>query len=266
MRIRTIKPEFFNHEGIFSAEEETSLPLRLAFIGLWCAADREGRFKWEPRRLGVQILPYDQVDFSRVLHALTTRGFIDRYTSEVGDFGVIPSFLNHQVINNRERESSLPNPSDCKAFDASGTRAPLVTHASEAEGKGKEGKGKDLLSVTGREEAIPFIETYPDELLTLWNSFPAKSRERSSKKKIYDEWKRVKNKPAWHDVTTKVQAWSRSHEWKKDNGQFAPGAHLWIKDRKWESDPPPADTTNGIRPTNEQFAFQKNGQQFRPFD
>ena len=69
MRIRTVKPEFFTHEGLFELEKETGLPIRVAFAGLWCAADREGRFKWEPRRLGVQILPYDQVDFSRVLDA-----------------------------------------------------------------------------------------------------------------------------------------------------------------------------------------------------
>ena len=34
--------------------------------------------------------------------------------------------------------------------------------------------------------------------------------------------------------------------------------------RTWQSNQQPS--TNGIRPTNEQFAFQKNGQQFRPFD
>ncbi len=83
MRIRTIKPEFFHHEGLFEAEMETKLPLRVAFAGLWCIADREGRFKWEPRRIGVQVLPYDGVDFSRVLDALTTRGFVLKY--RVGD-------------------------------------------------------------------------------------------------------------------------------------------------------------------------------------
>ena len=67
MRIRTIKPEFFLHEGLFEAERAAKLPLRLAFSGLWCAADREGRFKREPRRLGVQVLPYDSVDFWIVL-------------------------------------------------------------------------------------------------------------------------------------------------------------------------------------------------------
>ena len=148
MRIRTIKPEFFHHEGLFEAEMETKLPLRVAFAGLWCIADREGRFKWEPRRIGVQVLPYDGVDFSRVLDALATRAFVLKY--RVGDacFGWIPSFLKHQVINNRESESVLPDPdgnieeipANTEESDASATREPREDHACRKEGKGREGK------------------------------------------------------------------------------------------------------------------------------
>jgi hypothetical protein len=143
MRIRTIKPEFFTHDELYDLEVESGLPVRIAFAGLWCAADREGRFKWEPRRLGVQILPYDNIDFSRVLHALATRGFIRGYASHGGLFGVIPSFLDHQVINNREKDSELPEPLEYIDPDACRTRDPRVTHASKAEGKGREGKGKE---------------------------------------------------------------------------------------------------------------------------
>jgi len=154
MRIRTIKPEFFHHEGLFEAELETKLPLRVAFAGLWCIADREGRFKWEPRRIGVQVLPYDGVDFSRVLDALTTRAFVLKY--RVGDacFGWIPSFLKHQVINNRESQSILPDPEgnieqtpiNTEEIDACPTRAPRDDHAGQGEGKGREGNGKEGVS------------------------------------------------------------------------------------------------------------------------
>jgi hypothetical protein len=148
MRIRSIKPEFFHHEGLFEAEIETNLPLRVAFAGLWCIADREGRFKWEPRRIGVQVLPYDGVDFSRVLDALTTRGFVVKYRVGDGCFGCIPSFLKHQVINNRESQSVLPDPEgnieetpiNTEEFDASATREPREDHACTKEGKGREGK------------------------------------------------------------------------------------------------------------------------------
>jgi hypothetical protein len=119
--------------------------MRLAFIGLWCASDREGRFKWEPRRLGASILPYDGIDFSRVLDALTTRGFIERHASQGVEFGVIPSFLRHQLINNRESPSSLPVPTEESMVAGLPTREPRVTDACgtrevRAQGEGKEGK------------------------------------------------------------------------------------------------------------------------------
>ena len=142
MRIRTIKPEFFLHEGLYDAEVESGLPLRLAFAGLWCAADREGLFRWEPRKLKAQIMPYDSVDFSRVLDALSTRGFIVKYASGTGEFGVIPSFSRHQVINNRERASDLPNPPEhipAKQVDASTTRASRVPDETPELKSGREG-------------------------------------------------------------------------------------------------------------------------------
>jgi len=176
MRIRTIKPEFFLHDALFNAEKETKLPLRVAFAGLWCAADREGRFKWEPRRLGIQILPYDGIDFSRVLDALVTRAFVVRYASGTGAFGFIPSFSRHQVINNRERESDLPDPAQCaqnQGFDASGTRDPRVTHAGKAEGKGKEGN-KEGNKEQGEADGFPFSS--PD-FLKAWEDWQEHRKE-----------------------------------------------------------------------------------------
>jgi hypothetical protein len=175
MRIRTIKPEFFTHDELFDLEKESGLPIRIAFAGLWCAADREGRFKWEPRRLGVQILPYDGIDFSRVLDALATRGFIRCYASHGGVFGVIPSFLDHQVINNREKESELPEPLEYIDCDACPTRGPRVPHAGKAEGKGREGKGKER-KVAAKASGFDF--SFPPEIseslkaaLIKWQSY-----------------------------------------------------------------------------------------------
>lgn len=109
-RIRTIKPEFNKHEKLFDAEQESGLPLRVAYPGLWMQADRQGRFKWEIRKLKSEILPYDDLDFSRVLDALATRGFIVKYACGTDVYGWIPSFTKHQIVNNRERESELPSP------------------------------------------------------------------------------------------------------------------------------------------------------------
>ena len=78
-RIRTVKPDLFRHETLFEAEQRTKLPLRLAYIGLFTACDRDGRFKWKPKTLKLDVLPYDEIDFSRVLDALATHEFIVKY-------------------------------------------------------------------------------------------------------------------------------------------------------------------------------------------
>jgi hypothetical protein len=174
MRIRTIKPEFFTHEALFDAETETGLPLRVAFVGLWCAADREGRFRWEPRRLKVQILPYDELDFSRVLDALTTRAFIVKY--RVGDawFAAIPSWTRHQFINNRESSSEIPDISESEQLDACDTREPRVNHACQGEGKGregnKEGKGREGKEAQAPAPSAPLPFASPD-FSEAWTDF-----------------------------------------------------------------------------------------------
>ena len=141
-----MKPLFFRHLELFKTERESGLPIRVAFAGLWTAADREGRFRWEPEVLKLDCLPYDQIDFSRVLDALVTRGFVEKYTSSGRDFGWIPGFKRHQIINNRESISILPEPppegsSTRVARDDDATRTPL--NPALGEGKGREGKGRE---------------------------------------------------------------------------------------------------------------------------
>ena len=153
-RIRTVKPELFSHDGLYEAEIEAGLPVRLAFAGLFTVADREGRFKWRPRILKVGVLPHDTIDFSRVLDALMTRGFVVKYADATGEeFGYIPSFLKHQVINNRESASVLPDPALCRVIAGDLTRDQRVPDAcptplvqDQGEGKGKEGKGTTTTS------------------------------------------------------------------------------------------------------------------------
>lgn len=141
-RIRTIKPDFFQHSGLFDLEQETHLPIRLAYAGLWTCADRDGRFKWRPRELKVAVLPYDDCDFSRVLDALATRGFIVKYASGTEFFGHIPTWAEHQFINNKEPKSGLPNPPVNKYLDANATRDSRVNDVNDTRGV-KEGKGRE---------------------------------------------------------------------------------------------------------------------------
>jgi len=162
-RIRTVKPELFKHEDLFELEQETGLPIRLAFVGLFTCCDREGRFKWRPRALKLDVLPYDMCDFSRVLDALITRGFVRKYTVNGEEYGVIPTFAKHQIINNREAESELPSPEEDQGKSTTSTREPRVSDASTTphEGKGREGKGKEEEG-KGRELSVERRGATPD--------------------------------------------------------------------------------------------------------
>lgn len=167
-RIRTVKPGLFRHEELYELEVETGLPVRLAFIGLFTCCDKQGRFNWRPRALKLDVMPYDHVDFSRVLDALATRGFVVRYASNGEDFGYIPTFTRHQVINNRETDSNLPDPCDCTIIDACATREPRVSEISKGKGREgnveEEGKGKDICAAPSQALALvddPVLITLP---------------------------------------------------------------------------------------------------------
>lgn len=164
-RIRTIKPDFFAHHELFELEQETGLPIRIAFAGLWTLCDREGRFKWRPPQLKLGCLPYDDIDFSRVLDALARVGFIVKYRVEGKDYGYVPSFLDHQVINNRESQSTLPEPNENNILDVSSR----VDHASatrevhaQGERKGREGReggNARVVDASAAREVIDYLNS-----------------------------------------------------------------------------------------------------------
>lgn len=109
-RARVVHPKFFLSEALFEAERASGLPCRLAYEGLWCEADRDGRFEWKPRVLQLAILPFDTVDFGAVLDALELHGFIRSYDVAGKRYGWIPQFLTWQKPHPREAKSRLPPP------------------------------------------------------------------------------------------------------------------------------------------------------------
>lgn len=164
-RIRTIKPESHTDEDLWDLEQETGLPIFRAFTGLWCHADREGRFEWRPRPLKAGILPYWDGDFSRVLDALEGAGFIQSYEVDGTKYGLIPSFLRHQAINQREARSDLPAPPSTMdhilprscglSTSHVHAHADTETHVgNRTEGKGTrtEGKGMELRDADARHD------------------------------------------------------------------------------------------------------------------
>jgi len=139
------------HEGLYDLEHETKLPVRVAFAGLWCVADREGRFVWRPRTLKVAILPHDVVEFDAVLDALERGRFVRRYEVDGVQYGVIDTLKIHQVINQREAASAIPAPPAPECTNAHVHSDATHVHA-RGEGKGRELEGKGSC---GPARAIP---------------------------------------------------------------------------------------------------------------
>jgi len=79
-------------------------------LAYFAYCDREGRFQWRPRQLKLDVLPYDDVDFTAVLDALAQYNFIIKYSHKDKYYGCIPSWHKHQQVNNRELESQCPDP------------------------------------------------------------------------------------------------------------------------------------------------------------
>jgi len=241
-RIRSIKPAFFRHGRLYEAEKESGFPLRVAFAGLWTAADREGRFRWEPRELKLDCLPYDDLDFEAVLDALHAGGFVEKYETDGRVYGYIPSWLDHQHVNQRETESDLPKPSEEMHVRA---RADTGTHIkNRGEGNGREGKG----TVKGTRQ-----ETRPsDRFEEFWKAYPKRdgaNPKKPARKKFDDAVKQG------HDPGEIIAGAERYRAFMLAKGQegtqYVAQAVTWLRQARWEDELPSA--INGAGATDDDY-------------
>jgi len=102
-RIRTIKPEFYRHEGLQDLEIENpgAYPM-MVFQGLWSQCDRNGVFQWRPRQLKLDILPFLPFDMATTLHILEKTKYLIRYSVDGNEYGYIPTFCIHQRLSGKE--------------------------------------------------------------------------------------------------------------------------------------------------------------------
>jgi len=161
-RCRLIRPEFYTHIELYRAERDTGLPLRVAFSGLWCVADREGRFEWKPEILKLAVLPFDTVDFEVVLMALCEAGFIQRYAVSGKVYGLVPTFTVHQKPHHREPPSRLPAPPSEKAPEKPGPgRALAVPRLTDTETDTESETDTEAVAVTESDTEVKASANLP---------------------------------------------------------------------------------------------------------
>lgn len=231
-RIRTVKPDLLRHEALFEAEKASGLPLRLAFIGLFTVADREGRFFWAPRKLKLDVLPYDEdVDFAAVMDALASAGFVRRYEVGGKSFGCIPSFLRHQRPNIRETPSMIPPDPQFETVPEVAAPPPCTCahmhetalHVQESAGKGreyKEGKGKEYSELFDR----------------FWTAYP---RHQPSRFKAFQSFERLHpDAETLNQMVAWISAAKMSDQWR--DPALIPYATTFLNNRYWQGDQPPS--------------------------
>jgi hypothetical protein len=86
-------------------------------------------------------------------------------------------------------------------------------------------------------------------LKVIWEAAPQKGLLYSSKEKLKDAWVEIPaaDRPSKETILSALKAWSDSHQWKKDGGQYIPAIHNWIKDRRWENIPTNQTTSPSLK-------------------
>lgn len=218
-RIRTIKPEFFTSEDIVRLS-----PLsRLFYVSLWCEADREGRLSWRPGTLKMRYLPGDTCDIETLAKELICASLIVIYDVDGKTYAEIPSFKNHQVINNRESESIIP------------ARVKVACTRVKAEGRkeGKEGKGREVASSTRFDD--------------FWTTWP-KSDRKQDKAKCQDKWEDLKLDNLADKVLADVETKKLTRKWQEDDGKFIEAPMVYLNNRRWEDGSGGINQSSGFIP------------------
>lgn len=147
-RIRTIKPEFFRHEGLQDLEiaNPGKYPM-MVFEALWGHCDSKGRFEWKPRMLKLDILPFLPFDMAETLAILVKAGMLHRYTVDGKEYGEIETFEKHQRLSGKEltEGEKFPAPEPELSVKHRGSVGEIP---ESQEGKGREGnkEGKGLVA------------------------------------------------------------------------------------------------------------------------
>lgn len=215
MRSRNIKPGFFINEQLAEVDFQT----RLLFIGLWCFADREGRFEWIPKRIKAALFPYDdKLNIDKMLCNLMSLHFITRNDN----IGYIENFAKHQHPHPHEAKSSLPQKHEqnqCHGMSL------LVTKCQE------DIRIEDIIIPDIRkEDTTPPLHGSFDVFYTAYPKHKAKDSAIKAWKKLNPDASLLQT------ILQALEVAKDTDSWKKDNGTYIPLPATWLNGKRWEDE------------------------------
>ena len=151
MRIRSIKPEFWESESLGRVSREA----RLLFIGLFSCCDDHGRARASSRLLASRLFPYDDDALKKLpswIAELQKEGCIRIYKANDETYLDIPKWLNHQKIDK-------PSASKLPPFEGIREDSREFEKNSLGTGNREEEQGKEKEQVASR-ELSPELEAF----------------------------------------------------------------------------------------------------------
>jgi len=234
MRIRTVKPEFWENEDLSSVSPEAVL---LA-VGLLNYSDDDGYFKAHPRLIQSAIFPLREcsVSIPSLILELSNIGYIEIMEGSDGKrYGRVCKFLMHQRINR-------PTPSKIKDLVDG---APVISEQSVSNQGGlTAGMEWNGMERKGREERSPL-----DGFDQFWSAYPKKAAKKDAKK----AWGQIqKDRPPLDTLLEAIRRQSKGRQWQEG---IYPNAATWLRGERWNDEPEKGvgGATVG-RPQPKQFA------------
>lgn len=246
-RIRSIKPTFFTDSDL----AELSPLHRLAFQGLWCHADKRGRLEDKPRELKIKILPFDEVDFDRLLTDLAKPrgdepGFIRRYAVNGRRCVYVSRFERHQKPHPKEPESELPEPPPFQIEPGKNTAAqePAPEKPGQSGGILSLGSGSLVLGAGVPESRPEPAAPPPPKFIPLEYSEPTKPEEQWDDED-FEAWAQCRRVDSGYHPEKRAHHRKRAAWWTECHMQGATartlkeGFYRFGEDPFWEARDPP---------------------------
>lgn len=228
-RIRTIKPEFWQHEDLSALPSETHM-LAAALLNY---ADDEGYFNANPKLVQAACCPLRELSVTvhESLNELARIGYLRFGKGDDGKtYGHIITFLDHQVINR-------PKPSKIKAVGVSWSNHGLVSDASPPEGKGMEGKG------TGTVGAKAPLASVENKFLEFYSAFPKKVAKGAARK----SYKSALSRASPDDILAGAKRYAALRAGQDAKYTAAPAK--WLNDDRWLDEIATKANGTGSHPT-----------------
>lgn len=236
MRIRTIKPEFWDSDVIQGLDIAT----RLLFIGLWNYVDDNGVGKDSVRKITTSLFAGDYYDNPHEtslrthggLSELSSAGLIVRYEVENERFLQIVNWDEHQKVN-RPSKPRFPRYS---ADQHTLTEPSLSTHGGLTIGTGNRGTEEqgNISCATADADCAPDPKpaTYSKAFEEFWRTYPL----RKSKRRAYQRWQEALKRANPAEI---IAGAARYRDDPNREDRYTKYPEGWLSGNGWEDDPLP---------------------------